>query len=145
MRARLPPRFNRNWAQHWAKEPQHQTTGTRRTRSGVGWAFCAFAFGRVEFKQIVLNSTWLDLSLALLSRFYSTPFSPQTVQVDLAALPLYVSAELADTILFVGKAVRLLKRPSGTFAGQELLSDRCESVEVWGRSACMLRGGGEEV
>lgn len=70
LRARLPPHFNRSWAQHLAKESQHQTTGTRHTRSGGGWAFCAFAFGRAEFKQIVLNSTWLNLSLALLNRIY---------------------------------------------------------------------------
>ena len=45
--------------------------------------------------------------------------------VDPVALPLYISPEVAETILFVGKAVWMLKHPSGSFEGQELLPIRC--------------------
>ena len=44
--------------------------------------------------------------------------------MDLAALPLCISPEVAETILFVGKAVWLLKHPAGAFEGQELLPIR---------------------
>ncbi|KAG1679668.1 hypothetical protein FOA52_006185 [Chlamydomonas sp. UWO 241] len=44
-------------------------------------------------------------------------------RVDVGRLPLYVSPEVASTVLFVGKAVRLLKAPTGTFADQQLLSN----------------------
>ncbi|KAG2493656.1 hypothetical protein HYH03_008171 [Edaphochlamys debaryana] len=38
-------------------------------------------------------------------------------QVNPRALPLYVSHDLADTVLFVGRAVRVLRRPAGPGGG----------------------------
>ena len=55
----------------------------------------------------------------------TTPFDLLLTQrVDSSALPLYISPELAETILFIGKAVWLLKHPSGEFEGQDLLPSR---------------------
>jgi gamma-tubulin complex component 4 len=53
-------------------------------------------------------------------------------RVDVTRLPLYVSPEVASTILFVGTAVRVLKHPTGTFADQQLLSnsDTLEFVQA---------------
>ena len=36
-------------------------------------------------------------------------------------LPLYFSKDLADKVLFVGRAVRVLKEPKGALSGHTLL------------------------
>ncbi|GAX73958.1 hypothetical protein CEUSTIGMA_g1408.t1 [Chlamydomonas eustigma] len=44
--------------------------------------------------------------------------------VNASALPTYISPEVADTILFIGKAVWLLRHPAGDLIGQDLLPSR---------------------
>lgn len=44
--------------------------------------------------------------------------------LDASALPSYVTHEMADSILFVGNSVQLLRNPRGTFQGQELISNK---------------------
>jgi hypothetical protein len=51
-------------------------------------------------------------------------FSSPLQVVNNAALPLYISPEVADTILFIGKAVWLLRHPAGNMVGQDLLPNR---------------------
>lgn len=43
------------------------------------------------------------------------------LQVLYNELPIYVTPELADTVAFVGRAVRMLKTRAAGFTGQDLL------------------------
>lgn len=42
-------------------------------------------------------------------------------QVRPELVPLYLSKDLADKVLFVGRAVRVLKEPKGALSGHTLL------------------------
>ncbi|CAD7697778.1 unnamed protein product [Ostreobium quekettii] len=45
-------------------------------------------------------------------------------EVQLTALPPYISLTTAESVKFIGQAVRLLRQPSGNFQGQELMPYR---------------------
>lgn len=91
------------YAQANASPPQHSEFVT--TAKHVAWNILMHSACHQSsmFTQSVIQGVWHDS------------------QVLYNDLPIYVTPELADTIAFVGRAVRMLKTRAAGFSGQDLL------------------------